>query len=340
MEEEEAVSVILDKEGDENDGTIEESLKSKPDCVEPVLNQVDSSAANVFQSEVPVSNTVSNPVESFPSDCVEPVPASNPVTNPVDSSAANVFPVVDMTSNLLMAQGMSKVMILDQVGQQSYISLPVQTCFMVQNAAHGNIVLAPVGGLLNTATHMSSGLSLHQQPIPFIPSGSLVDKMGMNTGIPNGDVLKSTHEVNTGDENGTGNNAKPNFPNTGDPMAKPDIEKEVKKGEEKDESPMAKDLKGDKSIAKEKEFVNREENDRNPVAKDLKGETDESTVEKEDKVLNKKDRSPIAKDLKGEESSIAKEKEVVNREETDRNPVAKDLKGDTDESTVDKEDKV
>ena len=63
MEEEEAVSVILDKEGDENDGTIEESSKSKPDCVEPVLNQVDSSAANVFQSEVPVSNTVSNPVE-------------------------------------------------------------------------------------------------------------------------------------------------------------------------------------------------------------------------------------------------------------------------------------
>ena len=41
MEEEEAVSVILDKEGDENDSTIEESSKSKPDCVEPVLNQVD-----------------------------------------------------------------------------------------------------------------------------------------------------------------------------------------------------------------------------------------------------------------------------------------------------------
>ena len=103
---------------------------------------------------------------------------------------------------------------------------------------------------------------------------------------------------------------------------------------------MAKDLKGDESIAKEKEFVNREENDRNPIAKDLKGETDESTVEKEHKVLNKKDRSPIAKDLKGEESSVAKEKEVVNREETDRNPIAKDLKGDTDESAVDKEDKV
>ena len=199
-------------------------------------------------------------------------------------------------------------MILDQFGQQSYISLPAQTSFMVQNTAHGNIVLAPVGGLLNTATHVNSGLNLHQQPIPFIPSGSQVDKEGMNTGIPNGDVPKSAHEVNTGDENGTGNNAKPNIPNTGDPMAKPDIEKEVKKGEEKDESPMAKDLKGDESIAKEKEFVNREENDRNPVAKDLKGETDESTVEKEDKVLNKKDRSPIAKDLKGEESSIVKEK--------------------------------
>ena len=91
MEEEEAVSVILDKEGDKNDGTIEESSKSKPDCVEPVLNQVDSSAANVFQSEVPVSNTVLNPVESFPLDCVEPVPASNPVTNPVDSSAGKLY---------------------------------------------------------------------------------------------------------------------------------------------------------------------------------------------------------------------------------------------------------
>ena len=95
---------------------------------------------------------------------------------------------------------------------------------MVQNAAHGNIVLAPVGGLLNTATHLNSGLSLHQQPVPFIPSGSLVDKEGTNTGIPNGDVPKSTPEVNTGDENGTGNNAKPNVLNTGDPMAKPDIE--------------------------------------------------------------------------------------------------------------------
>ena len=211
---------------------------------------------------------------------------------------------------------------------------------MVQNAAHRNIVLAPVGGLLNTATHVNSGLSLHQQPIPFIPSGSLVDKEGMNTEIPNGDVPKSTHEVNTGDKNGAGNNAKPNIPNTGDPVAKPDIEKEVKKGEEKDESPMAKDLKGDESVVKEKEFVNREKNDRKPIVKDLKGETDESNVEKEDKVLNKKDRSPIAKDLKGEESSIAKEKEVVNREKTDRNPIAKDLKGDTDESTVDKGDKV
>ena len=58
--EEDAVSVILDKEGDETDRTVEESVNSKPDCVEPV----------------PVLNPVSNPVDSsaaniFPSNCVE-----------------------------------------------------------------------------------------------------------------------------------------------------------------------------------------------------------------------------------------------------------------------------
>ena len=264
---------------------------------------------------MPFSNTVLNPVDSsaenvFPSDCVEPVSFSNPV----DSSAANVFPVVDAMSNVLMAQGMSKVMIIDQFGQQSYISLSVQTGFMVQNAAHGNIVLAP-GGLLNTETHLNSGFSLQHQPIPFIPSGSLVDKEGMNTGIPNGDVVNhgvsnpcdgisksdipkgsnGTPEVNTCDENGTGNNAKPNIPsdpcipNT-DHTANPDFQS----------STLSNVANPNEDKKEEVECVSREEKDRSSVAKDLKEDSDESSIEKEKEVKKgeEKDKSHCQR-LKG-----------------------------------------
>ena len=44
--------------------------------------------------------------------------------------------------------------------------------------------------------------------------------------------------------------------------------------------------------------MKREEKDKGPIAKDLKGDSDESSVEKEDKVITReeKDRSPVAKD--------------------------------------------
>ena len=70
---------------------------------------------------------------------------SNVVSNNISNGdATNVIQAaVDPTSNVLM----SKFMIVDQFGQQNFISLLAQSTFMVQNSAQGNLFLSPVGGL-------------------------------------------------------------------------------------------------------------------------------------------------------------------------------------------------
>ena len=57
----------------------------------------------------------------------------------------------------------SKFLIVDRFGQQSYTTLPPQLTLMVQNTAQGNNVLSSVSGMhLNTGTPLNPGCSLQQ----------------------------------------------------------------------------------------------------------------------------------------------------------------------------------
>ena len=94
----------------------------------------------------------------------------------------------------------------------------------------------------------------------------------------------------------------------------------VNSQQEKDRSPIAKDLKGEESsIANEKEVTkakevtkSQQENDRSPIAKDLKGDS-ESSVEKEDKIItNEKEKEVITSEPKEDVDDAGVTEHFVN----------------------------
>ena len=148
---EESVSLLLDDdskdfEGGEVNDTQKENFEIDEQIKQETKNRDMTGVAEDMKPEGDVgaiSNPVSNPevvpvvnLSSVQDDVLEAI--SNPILNTHASA-------VDPTSNMIMTQPeVSKLMILDQFGQLTYISIPAQSTFMVQNAVQGGTSFWPL----------------------------------------------------------------------------------------------------------------------------------------------------------------------------------------------------
>ena len=151
---EESVSLLLDDDSkDFEGGEVNDIQKENFEIDEQIKQETkNGETTGVAEDTKPegdvgtILNPVSNP-EVVP--VVNPSSVQDDVLRAILNSISNTHAsAVDRTSNMIMTQPeVSKLMILDQFGQPTYISLPAQSSFMVQNAVQGGIFfLAPVGG--------------------------------------------------------------------------------------------------------------------------------------------------------------------------------------------------
>ena len=193
---EESVSLLLDDDSkDFEGGEVNDTQKENFEIDEQIKQESkNGDMTGVAEDTKPegdvgtISNLISNPE----------VPVVNPSSVQDDVLGAILNPIlnthasaVDPTSNMIMTQTeVSKLMILDQFSQPTYISLPAQSMFMVQNAAQeGNFFLALVGGNLGF--------------------------FFQNPGIPNPvkpDGVATPHEPSSPAAIQNGENANPGFP--------------------------------------------------------------------------------------------------------------------------------